>query len=148
MHHCTPTSLPLNRRLKPAYPWRCHDKIPQQLTGRVIETALLGHCQVPAEARVAVLLGLVIEVVALIPQVTPVEDDSRSVGRRAIADHGGGDGEAGDAVGGGEVVPALEQTVDGVGDTGACGGGKVGGVELGPEIGLGGVEVGEEGDGA
>ncbi|KAF7831181.1 hypothetical protein G2W53_013514 [Senna tora] len=55
-----------------------------------------------------------------------VVDDSGAVGPGgAIADLDGGGGEAGEAVGGGEVVPALEKSVDRVGSLGLLRRGEV-----------------------
>lgn len=85
--------------------------------------------------------------VTLVSEKAPVVDDSSPVPGRAVLDQGLGSGKAGEAVGGGEIVSTLEESVDGVGGSRALRSGEGGGVELGSDVGEGSVQVGEEGGG-
>lgn len=79
---------------------------------------------------------------ALVPQTAPVEDDVRLGAWVAYGDEGDGGVEAGEAVGEGEVVPALNEDMDGLVGGGNVGGSVEGGGEAGTEDGEGGVEGG------
>lgn len=82
----------------------------------------------------------------MLPEEATVVDDTSTVGGGggAVADNGLCHGEASGAVGGGEVVPALNHGVNGVGTPNLLGGGEVSGGELRAEVGEGGVEIGLE----
>lgn len=61
-----------------------------------------------------------------VPEKATIIDDTGTVGSgSAVADFSGGSGEAGDAVSGGEVVPALKHCIDRIWSAGWLSCGKV-----------------------
>lgn len=134
--------IPLRRRGEPRDPRRGAGQVPHQRLRRLGEPRV-GRSAAVADASVTGERSLVEEGRALVAEDAPVVDDAGAVGVAASSDTGLGDGEASEAVGGGEVSAALEECVDGVGGAGALRGGEAGGGGAGGRGREGGAQVRE-----